>query len=326
MTAFIIRRVMQSGAVMLITTLLVFFGLMVIGDPLDIMIDPQLCDAACEQRARIRLGLDRPLYAQYVVFIGNLLTGDLGESFVYGTPVGTLILERLPATLELALFAMFLTVALGIPLGLWAGFHPEAGSGKTIMAGSVLGFSLPSFWVGIVLIMVFGVELGWLPANGRGETADVFGVPFSLITWNGLSHIILPAFNLSLVQMCLVIRLTRSGVRETVHLDFVKFAHAKGLRHSRIVFVHILKNILIPIVTVLGLELGGLLAYSLVTETVFSWPGLGKLLIDSINGLDRPIVVSYLTLTVLVFIMINLLVDILYSVIDPRIRLQDMHR
>ena len=321
MTVYILRRTLQAGVVVILITLLVFSGIMLVGDPVDLLVTDD-CDAACLSQARQALGLDLPIHQQYVVFMGNLFTGDLGQSFVYGAPVGTLILERLPATLELALCALFLTIVCGIPLGLWAGLKPHSISGKTIMAGSILGFSLPSFWVGIIFIMFFGVELGWLPVNGRGQTIEIGGMRFSIFTLDGLAHIILPAINLSLTQMALIIRLTFSGVRETIFMDFIKFARAKGLSPFRVIVVHLLKNIVIPIVTVLGLELGGLLAYSLVTETVFSWPGLGKLLIDSINLLDRPVVVSYLTLVVLAFIVINLVVDILYSVLDPRVRLQ----
>ena len=321
MTVYILRRTLQAGVVVILITLLVFSGIMLVGDPVDLLVTDD-CDAACLSQARQALGLDLPIHQQYVVFMGNLFTGDLGQSFVYGTPVGTLILERLPATLELALCALFLTIVCGIPLGLWAGLKPHSISGKTIMAGSILGFSLPSFWVGIIFIMFFGVELGWLPVNGRGQTIEIGGMRFSIFTLDGLAHIILPAINLSLTQMALIIRLTSSGVRETIFMDFIKFAHAKGLSPFRVIVVHLLKNIVIPIVTVLGLELGSLLAYSLVPETVFSWPGLGKLLIDSINLLDRPVVVSYLTLVVLAFIVINLVVDILYSVLDPRVRLQ----
>ena len=194
------------------------------------------------------------------------------------------------------------------------------------MAGSILGFSLPSFWVGIIFIMFFGVELGWLPVNGRGQTVEIGGMHISIFTLNGLAHIILPAFNLALTQIALVIRLTFSGVRETIFMDFIKFARAKGLSVRRVLFVHVLKNILIPVITVLGLELGGLIAFAVVTETIFAWPGMGKLLIDSIEVLDRPVVVGYLMIIVFVFIVINLLVDIVYSVLDPRVRITDVQR
>ena len=192
------------------------------------------------------------------------------------------------------------------------------------MAGSILGFSLPTFWVGLMMIMLFAVMLGWLPSTGRGDTVPLLGVPVSFLTWDGLSHLLMPALNLALLKMSLAIRLARAGVREAIHQDYIKFARAKGLRPARIIRVHLLKNILIPVTTVMGLEFGNLIAFSLVTETVFAWPGMGKLIIDSINNLDRPVVVAYLMITVLLFVLINLVVDILYSVLDPRVRLQDI--
>jgi peptide/nickel transport system permease protein len=192
------------------------------------------------------------------------------------------------------------------------------------MTGSILGFSLPTFWVGIMMIMIFAVMLGWLPSTGRGETVEVFGIEVSFLTWDGLKHILMPAINLALLKLSLVIRLARAGTREAALQDYVKFARAKGLSQRRIVMVHILKNILIPIVTVVGLEFGNLIAFSVVTETVFAWPGMGKLIIDSIQLLDRPIIVAYLMIIVIMFITINLVVDVLYSLLDPRVRLQDV--
>jgi len=260
-----------------------------------------------------RLGLDRPVHEQYFHFLGNAARGDLGNSFVHGEPALKLILDRMPATLELAFAAFILAIVFGIPLGMYAGLKPEAPASKAIMAGSILGFSLPTFWVGLMLIMVFAVMLGWLPSTGRGD----------FMTWEGLRHLALPAFNLALFKMALVTRLARAGTREAALQDYVKFARAKGLSPSRVVLVHVLKNILVPVVTVLGLELGGLIAFSVVTETVFAWPGMGKLLIDSIQRLDRPVVVAYLIITVLMFVVINLVVDILYSLLDPRVRLRE---
>jgi peptide/nickel transport system permease protein len=260
-----------------------------------------------------KLGLDRPVHEQYFRFLANAVRGDLGNSFVHGEPALKLILERMPATLELALAAFLLAIAFGIPLGMYAGLKPESPASRAIMAGSILGFSLPTFWVGLMLIMVFAVMLGWLPSTGRGD----------FMTWDGLRHLALPAFNLALFKMALVTRLARAGTREAALQDYVKFARAKGLSPARVVLVHLLKNILVPVVTVLGLELGGLIAFSVVTETVFAWPGMGKLLIDSIQRLDRPVVVAYLVMTVLMFIVINLVVDILYSMLDPRVRLKE---
>jgi peptide/nickel transport system permease protein len=230
----------------------------------------------------------------------------------------------MPATLELAVAALLIAVVFGIPLGVYAGLKPDSGAAKSIMAGSILGFSLPSFWVGIMLIMIVAVMLGWLPSTGRGDTVAVLGVQVSFLTLDGLQHLLLPAINLSLFKLSLVIRLARAGTREVIHQDYIKFARAKGLSERRVVLVHVLKNIMIPVVTVLGLEFGGLIAFSVVTETVFAWPGMGKLIIDSIRELDRPVVVAYLMIVVLMFVIINLVVDIVYSLLDPRVRIQDV--
>jgi peptide/nickel transport system permease protein len=216
---------------------------------------------------------------------------------------------------------MLIAVPLAIPLGLVAGLKPDSFIGRAIMAGSILGFSLPTFWVGLVLIMVFSVSLGWLPSNGRGETTLLFGVPVSFLTADGLAHLIMPAFNLALFKLSLLIRMTRASAREAMLQDYVKFARAKGLKASRVIGVHVLKNILIPIVTVIGLELGSVIAFAIVTESIFAWPGTGKLLIDSINQLDRPVIVAYLMVIVGLFIIINFVVDVLYSMLDPRVRL-----
>ena len=320
MTVFIIRRLLQSTVIVFIMTVIVFFGVNVIGDPIYLLINPD-CDDLCLKQAREALGLDLPLHEQYIKFLRNLVKGDLGRSFIIGVPAIQLIVERMPATLELATCAMLLTVFMGIPLGMWAGLKPYSLSGRIIMGGSIFGFSLPGFWVGLMLIMVFSVQLGWLPSTGRGATVSVGGIYFSFLTVDGLSHLILPATNLALFHISLIIRLTRAGMREILLVDFVKFAHAKGLRVRRVLFVHVLRNILIPVVTVLGLELGGIIAFAVVTESIYSWPGMGKLLIDSIEFLDRPVVVSYLMLIVSMFVVINLIVDILYSVLDPRVRI-----
>jgi peptide/nickel transport system permease protein len=302
-------------------SLLVFTGVYAIGNPVDILISPQ-ADQAEIARTIAQLGLDLPLWQQYWIFLKGAFSGDLGMSFVAGVPAITLILERLPATLELAFTAMLIAVVFGIPLGLLAGLKPDSWIGRGIMAGSILGFSLPTFWVGLMLIMVFSVQLGWLPTTGRGATVDVFGIPVSFLTWDGLRHLILPATNLALFQLALLIRLTRAGTREAMLQDYVRYARAKGVSERRVVRVHVLRNILIPVVTVAGLELGSLIAFAIVTETIFAWPGIGKLLIDSINMLDRPVIVAYLLVIVLLFILINLVIDLLYTALDPRVRLK----
>jgi peptide/nickel transport system permease protein len=306
---------------MLVMTVIVFIGVNVIGDPVEILISPE-ADQAERARAVAALGLDKPLWEQYWRFLSGALQGDLGRSFVFNEPALKLSAQRMPATLELAITAVLLSVILGIPLGLYAGLRPNSIGGKAIMGASILGFSLPTFWVGLMLIMVFAVQLGWLPSTGRGPTRELFGVQWSFLTWDGLRHMAMPALNLALGNIALVLRLTRAGVRENLPMDYVKFARAKGISPNRVVFVHVLKNILIPIVTVVGLEIGGLIAFAVVTESVFAWPGMGKLIIDSINVLDRPVIVAYLMMIVLLFVVINLIVDLLYTVLDPRVRLE----
>jgi peptide/nickel transport system permease protein len=321
MTTWMLRRLIQAAFVMLVMTVIVFIGVNVIGDPVEILISPE-ADQAERARAVAALGLDKPLWEQYWRFLSGALQGDLGRSFVFNEPALKLIAQRMPATLELALTAVLLSVILGIPLGLYAGLRPNSIGGKAIMGASILGFSLPTFWVGLMLIMVFAVQLGWLPSTGRGPTRELFGVQWSFLTWDGLRHMAMPALNLALGNIALVLRLTRAGVRENLPMDYVKFARAKGISPNRVVFVHVLKNILIPIVTVVGLEIGGLIAFAVVTESVFAWPGMGKLIIDSINVLDRPVIVAYLMMIVLLFVVINLIVDLLYTVLDPRVRLE----
>jgi len=319
MLAEVLRRLAQAGFVLVAMSVLVFLGVYAIGNPVELLVNPQ-ADEAEKLRATIALGLDRPLHEQYFTFLRGALSGDLGRSFVFGVPALELILSKLPATVELALVAMVLAVGIGIPLGLLAGLRPDGWISRCIMTGSILGFSLPTFWVGLVLIMLFSVHLGWLPSGGRGETVQLFGLRFSVFTLDGLSHVLLPAFNLALFKLSLLIRLTRAQTREALLQDYVRFARAKGLRASRVVGVHVLKNILIPIVTVIGLELGSVIAFAIVTESIFAWPGTGKLLIDSINQLDRPVIVAYLLVIVTLFVTINLVVDLLYTALDPRVR------
>ncbi|WP_040676464.1 ABC transporter permease [Nitratireductor pacificus] len=319
MTAFLIRRLFQAIIVLVATSVIVFTGVFAIGDPLEILLPADASMAEREQVAE-SLGLNDPLPAQYVRFVTDAVQGDFGRSFVYNRPATEVILERLPATLELTFTALVISLVIGIPLGLWAGVAAGSATDETIMTGSILGFSLPNFWQGMMLIMIFSVTLGWLPSTGRGETGSLFGIETSFATWDGLKHLLLPAINLALAQTALVIRLTRTGVQETMPLDFVKFARARGISSPRILFVHVMKNILIPIITVIGIEFGSLVAFAVVTETIFAWPGIGKLIIDSINALDRPIIVSYILIVVTMFIVINFCVDALYSLLDPRIR------
>ena len=322
MTVFVIRRFLQALLVVFLMSVIVFFGVNIVGDPVYMLVSPD-ADQADIAATIERLGLDRPIWEQYWLFLKGAAQGDLGNSFIFGEPALQLILQHMPATMELAFTALMLAIVLGIPLGLYAGLYPDKMISKGIMAGSILGFSLPTFWVGLMLIMLFAVNLGWVPATGRGDLGTVLGIRSSLFTADGLSHIFLPALNLALLKISLAIRLTRAGVREAMGQDYVKYARAKGLSTRRIIFVHVMKNIMIPVVTVMGLEFGSLIGFSVVTETIFAWPGMGKLLIDAILQLDRPIVVAYLMIMVLFFVLINLIVDILYSILDPRVRLQD---
>ena len=321
MKAYLLRRLGQTAFVLFITSALVFGGLYLVGDPVEMLVNPA-ADQEEKARAAAALGLDKPVLEQYWLFLKGAASGDLGKSFVFGRPALEVIVERMPATLELAFLAMVMSVGLGIPLGLFCGLFPERKISKVIMAGSILGFSLPTFWVGLLLIMVFAVQLGWLPSTGRGPTLDVFGLKLSILTPEGLRYAFLPALNLALFKLSLIIRLTRAQVREQSLLDYIRFARAKGLPSRRVIGVHLMKNILIPLITVIGLELGSVIAFAVVTETIFAWPGMGKLVIDSIFQLDRPVVVAYLLVIVFMFILINLVVDLLYAALDPRVRLE----
>jgi peptide/nickel transport system permease protein len=316
---YLIQRLLQAAVVMLVISALVFIGVFAIGNPIDVLISP---DATQDIRQATieQYGLDQPLWWQYLRFLGRLAQGDLGRSFVFNMPVLELILSRLPATLELTLAAVLAATLIGVPLGMYAGYRPQSPASRVIMGLSILGFSVPTFWIGLVLILTFAVWLGMFPAGGRGETLAVFGIEWSFLTWNGLTHLFLPALNLSLFKLAMMVRLARSGTREVMLTDTVKFARAVGQSEWTILRRHVAPLIAIPIVTVLGLEFGSTLAFAVVTETIFSWPGLGKLIIDSIQSLDRPVMVAYLMLVAFLFIMINFMVDITYTALDPRLR------
>ncbi len=319
MLGFLIQRFLQAIVVLVVIAGLVFAGVFAIGNPIDVLISP---DATQQIRLDTiaRYGLDQPLWQQYLAFLGRLVHGDFGRSFVFNMPVLDLILSRLPATLELTLAAVIGATVLGVPLGMFAGYRPDSRVARLLMGLSILGFSVPTFWIGLVLILVFAVTLGWLPAGGRGETLSVFGVEWSFLTWDGLQHLLLPAINLSLFKLAMMMRLARAGTREIILTDTVKFARASGQSEWTILRHHVLPLISIPIVTVFGLEFGSTLAFAVVTETIFSWPGLGKLIIESIQSLDRPVMVAYLMLVAFLFIVINFLIDIAYAALDPRIR------
>jgi len=319
MLGFLIQRLLQAAVVMLVISALVFIGVFAIGNPIDVLISP---DATQQIRLDTiaRYGLDQPLWRQYLAFLERLLHGDFGRSFVYNMPVLELILSRLPATFELALAAVLGATLIGVPLGMFAGYRPEHPLARIAMGVSVLGFSVPTFWIGLVLILTFAVWLPWLPAGSRGATVSVLGVGWSFLTVEGLRHLLLPALNLSLFKLAMMMRLARAGTREVMLTDMVKFARASGQSEWTILRRHVLRLISIPIVTVFGLEFGSTLAFAVVTETIFSWPGVGKLIIDSIQSLDRPVMVAYLMLVALLFILINLTVDVVYALLDPRLR------
>jgi peptide/nickel transport system permease protein len=319
MLLFVIRRVLQAIAVMLVVSLLVFVGVYAIGNPLDVMIGPEATQQMRDELV-VLYGFDRPLYEQYLSFLWRLLHGDLGSSLVFNMPVLQLMSSRLPATLELTLAAVFGATLVGVPLGIYAGYRPHTVMARLVMALSVVGFSLPTFWIGLVLIFTFAVTLGWLPAGGRGETVEIFGSQWSFLTLNGLTHLFLPALNLSLFKMALMIRLARAGTREAMLSDTIKYARGLGQSEWTVLRHHVLWLIAIPIVTVFGLELGTTLAFAVVTETIFSWPGLGKLIIDSIFMLDRPVMIAYLVIVAFVFVTINLVIDLAYLALDPRLR------
>lgn len=319
MINFVLRRLGQSAILLLIMSLLVFLGMYVVSDPVAVMAGE---DATAADRLALAAayGLDRPLPLQYLTFLGNIVQGDFGRSFVYGRPVLDLIFERLPATLEVVFLAMVLGVAFGIPMGIFSGLNRKNPLTKLISMVTTIGYSIPNFWQALLFILIFAVWLRWLPATGRGPTTEFLGVQLSLLNAEGLRYLLLPAANLAVALICMQTRLARSGTQEVMYQDYMMFAQAKGIAPRRLIGRHLLRNILIPIVTITALELGTLIAFSTVTETIFSWPGIGKLLLDSIYRSDRPVVVAYMILITLMFVLINLIADIIYAILDPRIR------
>lgn len=321
MFGYLLKRLVQMTLVLWVVSVIVFLMMSFTGDPVFMVVPIDATDSEIAQARRL-LGLDQSPLVQYWKFVTSLLQGDFGRSYVFRQPAMTLILERLPATVEMVLVAMVLAVVVAIPLGVYAGANPNGRISRTIMAGSLLGISLPGFWVGMVLIYLFAVHWGIFPSSGRGDTVELFGLRISLLTWDGWHHIILPSVTLSLGTMAILLRMTRAGMMEVGRQDFMKFARAKGAPRRDVLYKHGLKNALIPVITVFGLQLGDLIAFATITETIFSWPGMGKLLIDSIYRADRPVIVVYLMLVALIFVVINFLVDIVYTLIDPRIRLK----
>jgi peptide/nickel transport system permease protein len=318
---YVIKRALQMALVLWAVSVLVFVMMSFTGDPTYMMVP---LDATEEQIAQARrlLGLDHSHLTQYWLFLKNVLQGDFGRSFVFRQPANDLILERLPATLEIVFLAMVIALVVAIPLGVYAGANPRRAGSHAVMAGSLVGISLPGFWVGMVLIFVFAVKLQLFPSSGRGPTQEILGVRVSFLTWEGLRHVILPAVTLSIGTLAILMRIIRAEMMEVMKQDFVRFARAKGASQRAVLFRHGLKNALIPLVTVFGLMLGDLIAFATLTETIFAWPGIGKLLVDSIYRGDRPVIVVYLMFVALMFVVVNFVVDVLYALIDPRIKIR----
>jgi peptide/nickel transport system permease protein len=319
MLAFIVRRLMQAVLVMVTVALIAFMLFQYVGDPVVQMLGQ---DATADDLAEMRaaLGLDQPVIVQFGQFLLNAVQGQFGMSLRQGTPVSQLIAERFPATLELALVAAFLALAIGIPMGVYAALRRGSFLSQLFMTISLLGVSLPTFLIGILLILVFAVLLGWFPSFGRGEVTALGGWTTGLLTAKGWHHITLPAVTLAIFQLTLIMRLVRAEMLEVLRTDYIKFARARGLTDRAVHFGHALKNTLVPVMTITGLQLGGLIAFAIITETVFQWPGMGLLFIQAVTFADVPVMAAYLCLIALIFVVINLIVDLLYFAVDPRLR------
>jgi peptide/nickel transport system permease protein len=320
MLAFVLRRVLQSLLVILVVALVAFGLFRYVGDPINNMVGQDTSDVD-RAALRQRLGLDDPVLVQFARFAGNAARGEFGLSFRQGRKVSTLIAERLPATLELSFVAALLALVVGVPMGVYTGLNRERLSSKLFLALSLVGISLPTFLIGILLILVFSVLLGWLPAYGRGEVVHLGWWTTGLLTRSGLESLIMPAITLGLFQMTLIVRLVRAEMLEVLRTDYIKFARARGLGNRAVNFGHALKNTLVPVITITGLQLGAIIAFSIITESVFQWPGMGLLFIQAAAFVDIPVMAAYLVLVAVLFVAINLVVDLLYYVVDPRLRL-----
>ena len=320
MAAFIIRRLFQSLIVMLAVGLVAFSLFRFVGDPVENMLGQErtLEDIA---RLRANLGLDQPFFVQYFRFLAGAMQGQFGISFRFARPVTELIAERLPATLELAFVSGVLAIVFGLALGIFTAIRRGKPGASIIMAMSLIGVSLPTFLIGIILIWIFAVELGWLPSFGRGETVNINGWRTNFLTVSGWRALVLPSITLGLFQMTLIMRLVRSEMLEVLRSDYIRFARARGLRERSINFTHALRNTLAPVITVIGLQLGSIIAFAIITETVFQWPGVGLLFINAVQAVDIPVMAAYLMFIALVFVVINLIVDIAYVLIDPRLKI-----
>jgi peptide/nickel transport system permease protein len=321
MIVFVARRLVQSIGVMLVVALIAFVLFQYVGDPLAALLGPDV-PVADRDRLRRELGLDAPVITQYLRFVGDVLQGRFGMSYQMGQPVAELIASRIPATLELSLAAALFTLVLGIPMGVWAALHRGRLLGKVILTVSLVGISLPSFFVGILLIYVFAVQLGLVPSFGRGQVVALGWWTTSFMTWSGVKSLILPAVTLGLFQLAFLIRLVRSEMVEVLKADFIRFGRARGLRARTLHYRHALKNTLVPVITITGLQIGSLTAFAIITESVFQWPGVGLLFISAIRDVDIPIMSTYLILVGLFFVIVNLVVDLLYFAVDPRLHIR----
>lgn len=319
MFSFVISRILQALPVMFVVSLISFAMFAYVGDPVAIMLGQDFTEAQREALVR-DLGLDQPFFVQFATFLGNAVQGEFGLSYRLSRPVAELIAERAPATLELALTAAFIALLVGVPMGVYTGLYRNSWLSRFFLTFSLIGVSLPTFLIGILLILTFSVWLGWLPSFGRGDVTRLGWWSTGFLTTGGLKALILPAITLGLFQLTLIMRLVRSEMMEVLRTDYIKFARARGLPNRAINFGHALKNTLVPVITIAGLQLGGIIAFAIVTETVFQWPGMGLLFIQSVGAADIPVMAAYLMLIALVFVTINLIVDLLYYAVDPRLR------
>ncbi|MBL8518615.1 MAG: ABC transporter permease [Betaproteobacteria bacterium] len=321
MLAFVIRRLLQSVLVMLAVAFIAFSLFNFVGDPVSLMLPPE---ATQQDREEVRktLGLDQPFYVQFKVFITNALQGNFGISLRLGRPVSALLAERLPATLELAFAAALIGLFIGIPMGVYTALKRESWISRALLTTSLIGVSLPNFLIGIFLILIFAVWLGWLPSFGRGDVTQIGFWTTGLLTVTGIKALVLPSITLSFYPVTLIMRLVRSEMLEVLRTDYIKFARARGLTNRSVHFGHALKNTLVPVITITGLQLGGVIAFAIVTETVFQWPGMGLLFIQAVQFADIPVMAAYLCLIGFIFVVINLIVDMLYFVVDPRLRVE----
>ncbi|WP_380053009.1 ABC transporter permease [Falsihalocynthiibacter sp. SS001] len=321
MALFVLRRLVQSIFVMLAVSLLAFALFRFVGDPVAVMVG-QETSIEDQERLREQLGLNDPVITQYARFVGNLLQGEFGYSYRTRQPIGEMLLDRMPATVELGFVSLLISLAVGIPAGIYTALHKDGAASNAILIVTLIGVSIPTFVIGIFLIYIFGVQLGWLPTFGRGDVVEIGWWKTNFLSVSGLKALILPAVTLGIYQLTLTMRLVRSEMQDVMQTDFVKFAISRGIDYRTVHYRHALRNSMVPVITIIGLQFGGIIAFSIVTESVFQWPGMGLLFLESIRYVDIPVMSVYLVVIALIFVVINLVVDLLYFVIDPRVRLK----